>query len=254
MSNKRKRILILIIIGALLTACAGLAKYSIDNAETVYWSETFDNSTSHVTDKALHQTIEASVKVSVLVDGIGLGSGSGTLIADNHGNLFAVTCQHVVNVNYGKREVFIHLGPFRLPATVLIEDAKTDVALLKVRTKGMSYKTVSHFAGSYEVSAGDACYAIGYPQGIGPVISQGIIGKIMHTFVDWNGTFTSAIISDTDIDHGNSGGGLFVTKNGQLYFAGMSRYGGEIQGMYGFVDMATVRYILDRHGYSYLLE
>lgn len=254
MSTKKKRIIILIVIGALLTACAGAVKYAVDTAEIVYWSEDYDNATSGVTDKALHQTIEASVKVSIKSDGIGIGSGSGTVIADTHGNLYVLTCQHVVDVAFGEREILVSVGPFNIPATVLIEDERTDVALLKLRTTAVGNKVVKHFAGSYNVSAGDACYAIGYPQGIGPVISQGIIGKIHHTFVDWNGTFTSAIISDTDIDHGNSGGGLFVTKNGQLYFAGMSRYGGEIQGMYGFVDMNAIRTVMARHGYSYLLE
>ena len=149
--------------------------------------------------------------------------GSGVIVrADG----LVVTNNHVVQ---GGSEITVALSDKReFRAKVLLADPRTDLAVLKIDTKGERLATVP-FADSDAVQVGDLVLAIGDPFNVGQTVTMGIVSALART----SGTasdYQFFIQTDAAINPGNSGGAL-VTTDGRL--AGIntaiySRSGGSI--------------------------
>ena len=149
--------------------------------------------------------------------------GSGVIVrADG----LVVTNNHVVQ---GGSEITVALSDKReFRAKVLLADPRTDLAVLKIDTKGERLATVP-FADSDAVQVGDLVLAIGDPFNVGQTVTMGIVSALART----SGTasdYQFFIQTDAAINPGNSGGAL-VTTDGKL--AGIntaiySRSGGSI--------------------------
>ena len=149
--------------------------------------------------------------------------GSGVIVrADG----VIVTNNHVVE---GGSEITIALSDKReFKAKVLLADPRTDLAVLKIDTRGERLPVVP-FADSDAVAVGDLVLAIGDPFNVGQTVTMGIVSALARSQV---ATGDSQIFIQTDaaINPGNSGGAL-VTTDGRL--AGIntaiySRSGGNI--------------------------
>ena len=99
-----------------------------------------------------------------------------------------------------------------LPAKKILEDAKTDLAILKVDTKGKTLQALT-VADSDMVEVGDMVMAIGNPFGVGQTVTTGIVSALARTGV--GGDYSSFIQTDAAINPGNSGGAL-VDMQGRL--------------------------------------
>ncbi len=125
--------------------------------------------------------------------------GSGFLVSKN-GHI--VTNNHVVE-EATKVSVTLHDGK-KVPATVIGNDPKTDLAVIKI--EGDDYPFLN-FANSDELEVGDWAIAIGNPFGlqasltVGVVSAQGRNGLSIADFEDF-------IQTDAAINPGNSGGPL----------------------------------------------
>ena len=113
-------------------------------------------------------------------------------------------------------------------AKVLLADPRTDLAVLKIDTKGEHLPTVE-FADSDRLQVGDLVLAIGDPFGVGQTVTMGIVSALARTQVSAS-DYQFFIQTDAAINPGNSGGAL-VTTDGKL--AGIntaiySRTGGNI--------------------------
>jgi serine protease Do len=111
---------------------------------------------------------------------------------------------------------------------VLQADPRTDLAVLKIDTKGERLPVVP-FADSDQVQVGDLVLAIGDPFGVGQTVTMGIVSALARTQVSAS-DYQFFIQTDAAINPGNSGGAL-VTTDGKL--AGIntaiySRSGGNI--------------------------
>jgi Do/DeqQ family serine protease len=149
--------------------------------------------------------------------------GSGVIVrADG----VIITNNHVVE---GGSEITVALSDKReFKAKVLLADPRTDLAVLKIDTKGERLPVVP-FADSDQVAVGDLVLAIGDPFNVGQTVTMGIVSALARSQV---ATGDSQIFIQTDaaINPGNSGGAL-VTTDGKL--AGIntaiySRSGGSI--------------------------
>lgn len=98
------------------------------------------------------------------------------------------------------------------PATVLLADPKTDLAVLKIETDE-SLPFLS-FANSDEAAVGDIVLAIGNPFGVGQTVTNGIVSALARSHVGVS-DFQSFIQTDAAINPGNSGGAL-VDVHGRL--------------------------------------
>jgi S1-C subfamily serine protease len=127
-----------------------------------------------------------------------IGSGSG-FIVDSAGLI--MTNQHVI----GPSELIsVQFDAKRkVAAKVLAFDAERDVAVLYADLSAFPGATVAPIAsaraGRELAVEGEKVFTIGSPLGLKKIITSGIVSKVE----------TRAILSDVNINHGNSGGPLF---------------------------------------------
>ena len=127
--------------------------------------------------------------------------GSGFIINQKRGLI--VTNNHVI-ANANSITVILHDGT-SLQAKLIGADAKTDLALLKVKTD-IELKEVS-WGNSNNIKVGNWAMAIGNPFGLVNTVTLGIVSAIAR---DINaGPFDDFIQTDAPINRGNSGGPLF---------------------------------------------
>ncbi|HEX7776078.1 MAG TPA: Do family serine endopeptidase, partial [Parvibaculum sp.] len=127
-----------------------------------------------------------------------LGSG---FVIDPSGTI--VTNNHVID-GADKIDVTFTDGT-TLPATVRGRDAKTDIAVLQVKTKlPLPYVKLGD---SNKMRVGDWVMAIGNPFGLGGSVTAGIVSALNRDI--HAGNYDDFIQTDAAINRGNSGGPLF---------------------------------------------
>ena len=149
--------------------------------------------------------------------------GSGVIVqADG----LIVTNNHVID---GADELIVVLADRReFEAKVQLADPRTDIALLRIDTKGEQLPTVP-FRDSDSAEVGDLVLAIGNPFGVGQTVTLGIVSAVARTNAGIS-DYQSFIQTDAAINPGNSGGAL-ITSDGALIginTAIFSRSGGSI--------------------------
>lgn len=136
-----------------------------------------------------------------------LGSG---VIIDPKGII--ITNSHVVN---GATDVKVALqGGREYAVKVLVNDPKTDLAVLKIKEPAGRTFPALKFADSDKLEVGDMVLAIGNPFGVGQTVTSGIVSALSRTGVE-RSSDESFIQTDAAINPGNSGGAL-VDLNGDL--------------------------------------
>ena len=148
-------------------------------------------------------------------------SGSGIIISEDG---YILTNNHVVdtsssNSSYSYYElsqatsikVKLYGNDTTYDATIVGQDSKTDLAVLKIDATGL---TAAEFADSDEVKIGEFAMAIGNPLGLGSSITCGVISAVNRE-VTSEGTTYTCIQTDAAINSGNSGGAL-VNSEGKV--------------------------------------
>ena len=133
--------------------------------------------------------------------------GSGFIIDyKSNGDTFIITNNHVVQD--ADEVTAILQDNTRLKAEIVGRDAKTDLAVLKVK----SHKKLTSvgFGNSDTARVGDWVLALGNPFGLGGTVTAGIIsarGRNINA-----GPYDNFIQTDASINRGNSGGPMFNMK------------------------------------------
>lgn len=132
--------------------------------------------------------------------------GSGVIVRASG---IIVTNAHVVK---GAEELRVVLSDRReFEAKILAQDTKSDIAVLKIDTKGERLPVLPIDA-SNSLEVGDIVLAIGNPFGVGQTVTSGIVSALGRTQVS---DLASFIQTDAAVNPGNSGGAL-VDMGGQL--------------------------------------
>ena len=132
--------------------------------------------------------------------------GSGFIISPDG---FVVTNNHVVK---GATSVSVTLDDGTvLPAKVVGRDARTDLALLRVKATGKL--PFIQLGNSDDVEPGQWVIAVGNPYGLGGSVTAGIVSARGRDIGD--GPYDSFLQIDAPINRGNSGGPLF-TQDGKV--------------------------------------
>ena len=127
--------------------------------------------------------------------------GSGFIISDDG---LIVTNNHVIE---GAEEISVFLPDDReFIAEIIGRDTKTDLAVLKVDTKGEKLPFVN-FGDSDILRVGDWVLAVGNPFGLGGTVTAGIVSARGREI--GQGQYDDFIQTDASINRGNSGGPLF---------------------------------------------
>lgn len=135
--------------------------------------------------------------------------GSGVIVREDG---LVVTNNHVID---GADQVIVVLSDRReFDAEVITSDKRTDIAVLRMKTKGERFPTLT-FMDSDEVQAGDLVLAIGNPFGVGQTVTMGIVSAVARQAEVRNSDVNYFIQTDAAINPGNSGGAL-VAGDGRL--------------------------------------
>jgi serine protease Do len=131
------------------------------------------------------------------------GLGSGVVVSADG---YILTNNHVVN---GADEIKVSFNDGReLTAKVVGTDPKSDLAVIKVDAKELSFVT---FTDSDKIEVGDKVLAIGNPFGLSHTVTSGMVsalGRTMNMGLDYE----DFIQTDAAINPGNSGGALIDVK------------------------------------------
>lgn len=141
------------------------------------------------------------------------GSGSGIIISQDG---YIITNAHVAeNEYYEVTKLVVNVNTTdpdngtsvstAYEAQLLGSDTDTDLAVLKIKPDGDL--TAAALGDSDKLSLGDDVVVIGNPLGLETSVSKGIVSGLNRQVYDDNSI--SAIQTDTAINSGNSGGGLF---------------------------------------------
>ena len=135
------------------------------------------------------------------------GAGSGVIVKSNG---YIVTNNHVIE---GANKITVTLSNNkRYEATLVGKDSQTDLAVLKIKARGLKAVT---YGNSSQLSVGDMAVVIGNPLGsLGGTVTAGIISDTARK-ITIGGQNMSLIQTDASVNPGNSGGGLF-NQYGQL--------------------------------------
>lgn len=134
--------------------------------------------------------------------------GSGVIVRPDG---LIVTNFHVIS---GADEIKVVLADRReFTATVLREDQRSDLAILKIEAAGGDLPYIE-LGDSDELEVGDLVIAIGNPFGVGQTVTSGIVSGLARTNVGIT-DFNFFIQTDAAINPGNSGGAL-LRMDGKL--------------------------------------
>ena len=152
--------------------------------------------------------------------GPSMGSGSGVVISEDG---YIATNNHVIENASRVEVVFPDRRSF--PAKLVGRDPNTDLALLKVEARDLSFVELGN---SDDVEVGEWVLAVGYPFSLNTTVTAGIVSAkgrsigIINSSSDPyaqgaqpSSAIESFIQTDAAINPGNSGGAL-VNMNGQL--------------------------------------
>lgn len=139
------------------------------------------------------------------------GIGTGVVIVDN-GTI--LTNLHVVN---GARRVKVmFMDGSESDAMVVSTQPENDLAVLRARTIPDDLEAAT-LRSTADLAPGDQVMAVGFPFGIGPSASAGVVSGLKREFRSPEGrqTMTNLIQFDAAANPGNSGGPL-VTMDGEV--------------------------------------
>lgn len=129
----------------------------------------------------------------------GLGSG---VIIDASGLI--VTNDHVIR---GASEIHVVLADGRqVDAEVIGSDSDTDLAVLKINTKGPL--PFAKLGTSSDLMIGESVIAIGSPLGLKKTVTVGVVSALGRSIRNDDRVFNDFIQTDASINPGNSGGPL----------------------------------------------
>ena len=135
------------------------------------------------------------------------GTGSGVVVEPSG---LVLTNRHVVGA---ARNVFVILQDGRrLPARVLGDDPRNDLALLKVQAESLP---AAELGDSDRLQVGQLVVAIGNPLGLQTTVTAGVVSALNRSLRTPYGLMEGLIQTDASINPGNSGGPL-VDSEGRV--------------------------------------
>ena len=179
-------------------------------------------------------TTEIVTTSSFLGQYISQGAGSGVIFTTDG---YIVTNHHVIN-GASKINVTLRDGT-SYSAKVIGDDAKTDLALLKIEATGLTPAVL--VADSDQLKVGQTAIAIGNPLGqLGGTVTSGIVSALGRE-IEVEGETMTLLQTSAAINPGNSGGGLFDDKGNLIGIVNAKSSGSGIEGLGFAIPANTVR-------------
>lgn len=151
------------------------------------------------------------------------GAGSGVILTDDG---YIITNNHVID---GASKITVTLADDQIySATLIGADQKSDLAVIKIEAKDLHTVTLGD---SESLEVGDTVIAIGNPLGsLGGSVSKGIISALNREITVGNESM-NLLQTDTAVNPGNSGGGLFDINGNLIGIVNAKSEGTDIEGI-----------------------
>ncbi len=187
-----------------------------------------------VADSVVEITTEVVTTNSFFGQYISNGAGSGVVFTTDG---YIVTNHHVID-GASKINVTLRNGT-SYSAKVIGDDAKTDLALLKIDATGLTPAVL--VADSDKLKVGQTAIAIGNPLGqLGGTVTSGIVSALGRE-IEVEGETMTLLQTSAAINPGNSGGGLFDDKGNLIGIVNAKSGGVNIEGLGFAIPANTVR-------------
>lgn len=170
-------------------------------------------------------------------------AGSGVIFGydEENGEYYIVTNHHVID-GYSNITAELHDGS-TYQAALVGGDPIGDIAVIKIKATGL--KTARILKDSDTLKVGDSVIAIGNPLGeLGGTVSQGIISYINRE-VMVEGRKMSLLQTDTAVNAGNSGGGLFDIYGNLIGIVNAKAAQVGVEGLAFAIPSNDVRYLAE---------
>ena len=140
-------------------------------------------------------------------------TGSGVVI-DEKGDI--MTNLHVISAT--DRWVVTFADGSKSDATMVSSQPENDLAVIRAKVQPDDLKPAT-LASTRDLNPGDTVVAVGFPFGIGPSVSSGVVAGLKRDFADPSdknkSTMTNMIQFDAAVNPGNSGGPL-INRDGEV--------------------------------------
>lgn len=180
--------------------------------------------------------------VNVRVEGPGRsGQGSGVVL-DRAGTI--LTNHHVVE-GASRVSVAFNDGRHRRPLSgrVVGSAPERDLAVIRVDADDLASIEVGR---SSELRLGDSVLALGFPLGLGPTVTQGIVSGLDRTIEPRGGPRLEGLLqTDAAVNPGNSGGAL-VDARGRLVGINTAGAGGFAENVGFAIPIDEARLVVDQ--------
>ena len=199
-----------------------------------------------VADSVVEITTEVVSTNSFMGQYISQGAGSGVIFTTDG---YIVTNHHVIE-GASKINVTLRNGT-SYSAKIIGDDAKTDLALLKIDAKGLTPAVLT--ADSDQLKVGQTAIAIGNPLGqLGGTVTSGIVSALGRE-IEIGGETMTLLQTSAAINPGNSGGGLFDDKGNLIGIVNAKSSGSDIEGLGFAIPANTVKKVIgDLMEYGYV--
>ena len=160
-------------------------------------------------DPFLRQFFGGNMPQGMSRDRVERSLGSGVIVKAEG---MVVTNNHVID---GADQITVALSDRReFEADVVAKDARLDLAVLRLKSKGETFPTVP-LMDSDDAQVGDLVLAVGNPFGVGQTVTMGIVSATARANELGASNVNYFIQTDSAINPGNSGGAL-VSSDGRL--------------------------------------
>jgi putative serine protease PepD len=164
-----------------------------------------DASSAALTATQIYKQTSTGVVAIKAVTAEGEDSGTG-IVLNNKGLI--LTNDHVIAGASSLMVAANGSSSVTRTATLVGEEANSDLALIKVDPSGLGVKPLS-LASSSSLQVGDSVYAIGNPYGLDETLTRGIVSALNRSISAPDGAnISGAIQTDAALNPGNSGGPL----------------------------------------------
>ncbi len=184
------------------------------------------------------ETIISSTDENTKLKEVAKGAGSGVVLTNDG---YICTNAHVIK-EATSIEVSLHSGE-KYTASLVGKDEKEDIAVLKIDASNLKPIT---FCNSDETKVGEHVIVIGNPLGtLGGSVTDGIISAVDRT-LNVEGENMTLIQTNAEINHGNSGGGMFGEDGKFVGLIVAKSTGEDLEGLGFAIPSNTVKNITNK--------
>ncbi len=218
-----------ILLDIALVVGVPLAAYNVDFTQPLPTNVEFiqpPEALASIKNPVIRRAMRANVVVRTAGRGFmgGMILGSGIIVALNEQRALILTNRHVIDPKYreGNAEApkktridVIFCGRERVEATVeWFHPAGLDLALLKCHPTDLKHPAATTLKLSAAATIGEKVFAVGNPMDLGWTYTEGVISNIQERVI--GSLRTKVYQTQTPINQGNSGGGLYSKGDGSL--------------------------------------